>query len=624
MRTTTSSRALIAVTAGALSVALLGTMPASAGASLPGQSAAPVSGTAVAGTPATAASSVPAEDRALESRWGPAPRDARVTFYLVMSRNEKAARAAFQRVSDPTSSQYRRFPSRAEVVQTYGAKAQHVATVQRQAAAAGMKATLDKTGLFMRITGTARQWKRWTGKDVLMRVLERNLTDQTALEVRLYRTFGQPPARVMKASNGTFLGEYVKWITIRKSADRAAPLPGPLPTNQGTWVDGCDAAEATNSYSYQQLMTAYGIDALSRSATVGRATRLAIVELGVGWSPSALAASAECFDAQGRRFVNVLTDGMKGALTAGLEGNLDTQLAQAILPPGSQVSVVEGPESPSTWFLTFASVFGLAEQPDVVSVSYGLCEPLLAEQGLTAVRRALLDSVLVRLGLVGSTVAISSGDDGSSDCVEATRGTVRAPTVDYPSASPYVTSIGGSRIVLNKDNSRAREVTWRQVNVNGAPPGEPAQAVYAGGGGGRSVLYEQPWWQARFGIRQQTRTLPDVAMHASFGPGWPVYAQGGFQPVAGTSAATPLFASALATWVAMERLAGRPAYGHIAPAMYDVVARDRGAAYDIVKTSNDVYDVGCCKAKTGYDLASGLGAPNFDVFPRLLAPVGGW
>lgn len=42
------------------------------------------------------------------------------------------------------------------------------------------------------------------------------------------------------------------------------------------------------------------------------------------------------------------------------------------------------------------------------------------------------------------------------------------------------------------------------------------------------------------------------------------------------------------------------------------------AFYDVVDGNNDVYDRGCCSAKVGYDKASGLGSPNFDVWLRKL------
>jgi kumamolisin len=329
---------------------------------------------------------------------------------------------------------------------------------------------------------------------------------------------------------------------------------------------------------------------------------------------------------------------MIGNLPESDEGDLDTQMAQAVLPPGSTATVIETAPIAGTWFIPWAAAFGLERRPDAVTMSYGLCEPSTGDFFLARPMRRLLDSALVRLGLVGTTAAASSGDDGSSDCVESAGGATPesvAPAVDYPGSSPYITSVGGSRIVLRRNNSRRTEVTWRDVDRTMVVNGETVAAPTSGGGGGVSVLYDQPWWQADAGIRHRGRTTPDIAMHASFGPGWPVFitgagqrasaspAPGGFYAIAGTSASSPFFASNVAVFAAMQRRAGEPAFGHIAPALYDAALRSPKAVYDITRTSNDLYGVGCCEAKKGYDLASGFGAPNFDVFPWLLPPVGG-
>lgn len=39
---------------------------------------------------------------------------------------------------------------------------------------------------------------------------------------------------------------------------------------------------------------------------------------------------------------------------------------------------------------------------------------------------------------------------------------------------------------------------------------------------------------------------------------------------------------------------------------------------DVVDGNNDVYDLGCCYAKPGYDMASGLGSIRFDQLADVL------
>ena len=47
-----------------------------------------------------------------------------------------------------------------------------------------------------------------------------------------------------------------------------------------------------------------------------------------------------------------------------------------------------------------------------------------------------------------------------------------------------------------------------------------------------------------------------------------------------------------------------------------------GAFYDITIGNNDLANVGCCQATVGYDLASGLGVPNWAVLPATLPSPG--
>ena len=47
-----------------------------------------------------------------------------------------------------------------------------------------------------------------------------------------------------------------------------------------------------------------------------------------------------------------------------------------------------------------------------------------------------------------------------------------------------------------------------------------------------------------------------------------------------------------------------------------------GAFYDITIGNNDLANVGCCQATVGYDLASGLGVPNWAVLPATLPAPG--
>ena len=146
--------------------------------------------------------------------------------------------------------------------------------------------------------------------------------------------------------------------------------------------------------------------------------------------------------------------------------------------------------------------------------------PLDSRQGAR-----LLNSLFVRLGLAGVGVFASAGDFGSSCNGE------RRPGVTWPASSPFVTAVGGTRLVLNKANQRVREVAWNDLRWLTPDNGGGA------GGGGFSSFYARPPYQHGVAFGGHGRTVPDIAVHASMLPGYPVVLGGHWVTDAGTSAA---------------------------------------------------------------------------------------
>ena len=117
------------------------------------------------------------------------------------------------------------------------------------------------------------------------------------------------------------------------------------------------------------------------------------------------------------------------------------------------------------------------------------------------------------------------------------------------------------------------------------------------------------------------RAVPDVSALADIVPGWPVVINSTLQTVGGTSGSTPLVAAATALVVASEREAGRPPVG-LANGWFYRAASHQSAFFDVTEGDNDLTGVGCCRATVGYDLASGLGAPNWATLPATLTKPG--
>jgi kumamolisin len=267
--------------------------------------------------------------------------------------------------------------------------------------------------------------------------------------------------------------------------------------------------------------------------------------------------------------------------------------------------------APSLWFLGPAKLLTVGRLPDALTISYGYCERQFLASSAARQGSSLLGAMFVRLGLAGVPVFGSAGDSGS------TCNGVSIPGVAWPASSPYVTVVGGTRLVLNRRNARVNEVVWNDLKWLTPDNGGGA------GGGGVSSFYPRPPYQRGIGVGGSRRAVPDAAVHASMLPGWPIVSAGHWIEDAGTSSAAPLLASAFAVINARLRAADRPPLGPVNGLLYWLRRHRPGTIFDIVSGDNRYTPkVPGHRAKRGYDLASGVGVPRFDRIIRALPARG--
>jgi subtilase family serine protease len=172
----------------------------------------------------------------------------------------------------------------------------------------------------------------------------------------------------------------------------------------------------------------------------------------------------------------------------------------------------------------------------------------------------------------GVAITASSGDDGYG--------------VEFPAASSYVTSVGGTTLNLGAGNTYGSETAWSDA------------------GSGCSRYIAKPSWQTDTGCSQ--RTVADVSADADPATGAAVYdsvsyqGQSGWFQVGGTSLSSPLIAAvyALAGNGASVTYGSYP-YAH-ASSLHDVTSGSNG-------TCSPAY---LCTAGPGFDGPTGLGTPN--------------
>jgi subtilase family serine protease len=544
------------------------------------------------------------------------PATGQVTFYLSLPASTAGLSEAAAKVATTGSSTYRHFSSLASAARHFGATDAKINTVAKSIRTLGLHFAADPTRLFARVTGSTQQWRAALGAP---------LTEQAATASNPFTTYDLPtrtPAALHPA--GTVLLLPVAQVYDAAAEGRHAPSgvgpaadgtaasasptqsAEPWPLNSGTPLTAdCSAAPLQEGqvYTEQQVQTAYGLDTL-RSHASGTPV-ITVLDLGGGWLPSDLKLAGRCFGYSPPHVDQMQGDGVVTAIgNAGPETSLDLQTAASVAPT-AQLRLVQSTPGGGGILDGFSRALGgPSGLPDVISLSYGGCA--IEENTAAPAFTAVIDAVLAMTALSGVSSFVAAGDSGSTACGTGVSGT----TLSYPAVSPFVTAVGGSRLTLGPGNTRVSETVWN----------DSAYGQSAAGGGALSRREPRPAYQDGF-TPQNHRAVPDVSALADIVPGWPVVIDAALQSVGGTSGSTPLIAAATALVDGSQRTAGRPRVG-LANGWFYQAASQPGAFFDITTGSNDLDRVGCCQAGAGYDLASGLGVPNWAALPGTLPKPG--
>jgi subtilase family serine protease len=414
-----------------------------------------------------------------------------------------------------------------------------------------------------------------------------------------------------------------------RAAAAAAPFDGGTPTRTGTAGPSCldqtDPAivAGTAGLFPAQLLAAYGITPLQAAGFRGQGVKLAIV--GSGPTPTAdVDQYRSCFGFDG---TPLKIHGGSGVQPI-IESSLDAMVVSMVAPQLDRFDLwvrdidEDADDGDVLGFLKLldaplqATANG-TPLPDVVSVSYGVCEPTVSAYTAS---RTLVKRTLAAEAALGITVVVAAGDAGSSSCAHGVP-TSQLTSADkkiqaeWPATSPFVLAVGGTSLTLTPQNAIAASGPWNDTVYPA-----PFEAA-AGGGGGQSTFESRPWWQPPQSFAPSgDRMVPDVAVFADESPGYPIVCSAGVQGcstrsgqaiafVGGTSAATPMVAGMIALWNQAAETGGRPRPGFVPPLLYSIAARAPQAFYDVTLGGNAIFGGSCCPARPGYDLATGLGSP---------------
>jgi kumamolisin len=336
----------------------------------------------------------------------------------------------------------------------------------------------------------------------------------------------------------------------------------------------------------------------------GSGQTAALLEFGGGYFPADLEKFCHLTNVAMPTVIAVSTDGTATNARDGAEGEvmLDVEVVAGICPK-AKIVVYFAEWSEQGWITALDAVMqDKANDPGVVSVSWGSAEDtdIWTDQAMTET-----NGVFQAAAMLGITVCIAAGDDGSSDAV----GDGHAHA-DFPGSSPFVLSVGGTTIPVK--GGPGPDVTWKE--------GDGLRSDGGGStGGGVSAIFPRPPWQEAITIASVNpdaiagRCLPDVAANADWNASpYLLVVDGKMQPNGGTSAATPLWA-ALITLINAARGPGKR-IGYLTPLLYQNTlgggAIGAAGCTDVVTGDNNTATVGGYSATRGYDAVSGWGTPN--------------
>ena len=566
-------------------------------------------------------------------------------YFSLIGADPAGLQAKALAVSDPQNADYGNYLSLEQATTTFGASTAARQQVSDAVAAAGGTTTFGPVNTFARATltvGQAAAWFATTFQDhqadvppyenpqiVAAPVAAPTLPAALVgiVDAALGLSFIPNPT-TQTASVGPPVSHTNGDVSVQASLTPATP------TLTGT-AEGCQGALEAGSFTPNQLATAYGYDALHKMKVTGTGVRMAVLEEDGNVLPSDLQTYAECFDLTLPPFHQVNVGGPHTDSGADGEAILDVQVAMQVAPglealdlysyngnPGGitalgTLETLALPLTPSIYTTTPG-----APPPDIVSYSYGGCEYLYYAGSTPAV--TMSERMLAVATTTGMSYFVSSGDAGSSVCLGGGASELTLASPSYPSTSQWVTSVGGTALTLNPDNSIGAEAVW-----NDALYPAPFYLRPSASSGGTSALVgtdglpmlPRPTWQTGTGVPAgDTRLNPDVASFADSAPGWTVYctSQGcakenlaGYGQMGGTSASSPQVAAMFALMTQMATAVGQPSPGFAAPLLYELGrAGGTNGLRDVTQGNNDVANTGCCNATPAWDITTGWGSIN--------------
>jgi subtilase family serine protease len=480
-------------------------------------------------------------------------------------RNQAELSSFLDRLSDPSSPDYRQFLSVAQFTERFGPTAEDYAAVVRFAKANGFTVTKTPANrLLVDVNGSVGQIEK--AFHVVMTVY------QHPTEARTFYSPDREPSLDLSVS--------VSHIAGLNNFSIPRPMLKKLPA--GTEArSNASGSGPQGAYRPSDMRTAY----YGGTALTGTGQSVGMLEFD-GYETADVTG-----DEGGVTYTvpitNVLVDGGSGA-SDGDDGEQALDIAQAIgMAPGLvsvRVYIAPGTSSIGVGDVDIFNQMAVDNISKQLSCSWGWNPDDTSSD----------DPIFEEFAAQGQNLFVASGDSGAYTGKNAT-------DESYPAEDVFVTAVGGTDLTTN--------------GAGGAWESETAWADSSGGPADNGFAI--PSWQSGIanssnGASSTIRDLPDVAAEANFDN---ILCDDGdctYNETGGTSYAAPRWAGYLALVNQQAVASTGKTLGFVNPAIYAI---GKSTSYDSdfhdITSGNNNNGAGkSYNAVTGYDMVTGWGSPN--------------
>jgi subtilase family serine protease len=559
-------------------------------------------------------SAVPAQERSHSA--GSVAANAAVSFDLLLSLpNATGAQAFVKAVSTPGSAEFHHYLTDAQWMSRFGPTKAEVTSAESWLRSEGFTiGALPKDRLFVPASGTASAVQKafgtalgyYTVNGHKVRLAQSTMTIPSTLTGTVTGVVG-----INQVVASTGLAQQAS-APAAKAAPAATPAQEPPPPAgfrnpqpcSAFWGQKTDTKDSGSLYTpfthplpydicgYKpaQLRGAYNLSGRVASGNNGNGVTIAIVD---AYDSPTLLADAQKYSSlndpthplTNAQFTNLTPATVDDQALCGGSGwyaeqALDVESSHA-MAPGANILYVGAQDCLDSSLLASLTT-AITSGASVVSNSWG---DTLGDLFVDTATKTAFDNTFMLADSTGVSVLFSSGDAGDNFAISG----LTAP--DYPASSPFITAVGGTTLEVNKSNGRAAEYGWstarqalcQSTTTNCGSVKTPAGALawQAGGGGGTSYTYAEPFYQVpvvplALALRNQitgpARVIPDISMDADAQSGmligltqtFPNGVKYGQFKEGGTSLASPLLAGVIAD---VDQAAGAP-LGFLNPILY--------------------------------------------------------